>query len=268
MPLFNGFISEFAIYTGLVGSSVSSSVILPIALTCGLTGLAFIGILAVLCFTKVFSISFLGAPRVPHGEKISEGSAAMLTPMLVLGVFIVFIGFFPLLALPLLKNLVRQFLPGLTAADWDNLMRLFEGLSLALATLGGLILFFLVWRWLLLRGKEVTIFKTWDCGYQAASSRMSYTGSSFAAPFMQLVAPFIPHQVKIQRPQGSFPQDAHYESRHDDFIACYLVNPLNSFIRWFMGLFAWMQSGRTQQYILYGLVFLVLLIIWIMVMPS
>ena len=113
----------------------------------------------------------------------------------------------------------------------------------------------------------MAIFKTWDCGYQAVNSRMSYTGSSFAAPFLHLVAPFIPHQVKVEPPEGSFPRVAHYESHHDDFIAFYLVTPLNSFIRWFMGLFAWMQSGRTQQYILYGLVFLVLLIVWIMVMP-
>ena len=111
LPLFSGFISEFAIYTGLVRSLAPGSAIFHVAVACGLTGLAFIGILAILCFTKVFSVCFLGLPRVPHEEKLSEGSAAMLTPMIVLGVFIVFIGLFPLLALPLLKNVVRQFVP-------------------------------------------------------------------------------------------------------------------------------------------------------------
>jgi len=28
-------------------------------------------------------------------------------------------------------------------------------------------------------------------------------------------------------------------------------------------MFTWIQSGQTQQYILYGLVFLVILIVWI-----
>jgi hypothetical protein len=187
--------------------------------------------------------------------------------MIVLGVFIVLIGFFPLQALPLLRNVVGQFVPDVASAGWENMMALFGRLSLALVVLGGLILFFTALRRLLLRGKAVTIFKTWDCGYQVAGSRMSYTGSSFAAPFMHLVAPFIPQHLKIKRPRGLFPRAAHYKSHHDDFIAFYLVNPLNSFIRRIMGLFTWMQSGRTQQYILYGLVFLVFLIIWIMVMP-
>jgi hydrogenase-4 component B len=232
-------------------------------LACGLTGLAFIGILAVLCFTKVFSICFLGLPRVPHQEKLSEGSAFMLTPMIILGVSIVVIGFFPLLALPLLKNVVGQFVPGFASAGWDNMMALFGRLSLAMVILGGLILFFMTMRRMLLRGKEVTIFKTWDCGYQEASSRMSYTGSSFAAPFMHLVAPFIPQKITVKQPQGLFPKDALYESYHDDFIAFYLIKPLNVAILWCMGLFTWMQSGRTQHYILYGLIFLIILIIWI-----
>ena len=132
-----------------------------------------------------------------------------------------------------------------------------------MVVLGGLILFFVALRRMLLRGKEVTIFKTWDCGYQVASSRMSYTGSSFAAPFLHLVAPFIPQQSKSRRPRGLFPRYAYYESHHDDFIAFYLIDPLNSLIRWVMGLFTWMQSGRTQHYILYGLIFLIILIIWI-----
>ena len=267
MPLFSGFISEFAIYTGLVRGLASGSAIFPVAIACGLTGLAFIGILAVLCFTKVFSVCFLGLPRVSPKEKLSEGSAFMLTPMLILGIFIVFIGLFPLIALPLLKNVVLQFIPRSASMDWNDMMALFGRLSLAMVVLGGLVLFFVVLRRILLQGKEVTIFKTWDCGYQVESSRMSYTGSSFAAPFMHLIAPFIPHQVKVRQPQGLFPRDGHYESHHDDFVAYYLINPLNSFIGWFMGLFTWVQSGRTQQYILYGLVFLVILIVWIMVMP-
>lgn len=264
LPLFSGFISEFAIYTGLVRSLVPGSAIFPVAIACGLTGLAFIGVLAVLCFTKVFSVCFLGLPRVPHEVKLSESSAFMLTPMIILSVFIVLIGLFPLLALPLLKNVVGQFVPLVASTGWDNMMVLFCRLSLAMVILGGLILFCLALRWVLLRGKEVTIFKTWDCGYQVASSRMSYTGSSFAAPFLHLVALFIPQHIKVRRPRGLFPRYAHYEGHHDDFIAFYLVDPFNRVIRLAMGLFSWMQSGRTQQYILYGLIFLIILIIWIM----
>lgn len=267
LPLFSGFISEFAIYTGLIRSLAPGSAIFHIAVGCGLTGLAFIGVMAVLCFTKVFSISFLGMPRVPHREKLSEGSVLLLAPMVALGIFIVFIGLFPLLVLPLLKNVVAQFVPGIVATEWEQVMSLFRRLSLAMAVLGGLIIFFLALRRLLLTGKSVQIFKTWDCGYQVESSRMSYTASSFAAPFQQLIAPFVPQHLKVRRPRGLFPQEARYESHHADFIAYYLVDRLNSYLRRFLGLFTWMQTGRTQQYILYGLVFLVMLLVWIIVMP-
>jgi len=268
LPLFSGFISEFAIYTGLVRGLAAGSAILRIAIGCGLAGLAFIGVMAVLCFTKVFSVCFLGSPRAPRPERLSEGSAALLIPMAALSVFIILIGLYPLLALPFLKNTVTQFIPGSTAAAWDNLMALFGRLSLATAALGGLIVFFLSLRQLLLRGRPVQIFKTWDCGYQVESSRMSYTASSFAAPFLQLIAPFVPGHLKVRPPQGLFPREASYESHHDDFVAYYLIDPLNGLVRRFLGLFTWMQSGRTQQYILYGLAFLVMLIAWIIVMPK
>ncbi len=267
LPLFSGFISEFAIYTGLVRGLSRGSVILRVALACGLVGLAFIGVQAVLCFTKAFSVCFLGLPRTPRDEPISEAPASMLAPMFTLGIIILGIGLVPLLSLPLLKNVIFQFLPAGTATDWDGLAELFSRLGLAIAMLGGLIVFFLALRWLLLKGKPVTIFKTWDCGYQVASSRMSYTASSFAAPFLQLMAPFIPQVVKVRSPRGFFPRKARYESHAEDFVAFYLLGPLRRFLDWFMGLFTWMQSGQTQQYILYGLTFLFILIIWIIFTP-
>ncbi len=268
MPLFSGFISEFAIYTGLVRSLAPGGAILNIAVGCGLAGLAFIGVMAVLCFTKVFSICFLGLPRVPHQEKLSEGSALLLAPMVALGILIVCIGLVPLLVLPLLKNVVAQFVPGIVATEWEQMMSLFRRLSLAMAVLAGLIIFFLVLRRLLLTGKPVRIFKTWGCGYQVESSRMSYTASSFAAPFVHLVAPFVPREREVMPPQGLFPQEARYKRHYADFIAYYMIDPLSSLLSRFLGLFTWMQTGRTQQYILYGLVFLVMLLVWIMVMPS
>lgn len=267
LPLFSGFIGEFSIYTGLISSLAPGNPLLSATVACGLAGLAFIGVMAALCFTKFFGITFLGVPRVPHREKLSEGSALLLAPMFVLGIAIMCIGLFPWLVLPLLKNVVAQFLPGIVATEWEQLLSLFRRLSLATAVLGGLSLFFLALRRLLLTGKPIRIFKTWDCGYQVESCRTSYTAGSFVAPFLYLVAPFVPRDREIVPPQGFFPQEAGYKSRYADFILHYLLDPLTRLFSRFLALFTWMQTGRTQQYILYGLVFLVILLIWIMVMP-
>ncbi len=264
LPVFNGFISEFAIFAGLARSLTLGSVSLNVAILCGLAGLAFIGALALLCFTKVFSICFLGTPRVPHPEPLTEAAFSMVAPMLVLTVMILGIGLFAPLVLPLLTHVLGQFVPGLGGAEFAGLLALYRRLSLAIAALGGFSLFFLGLRWFLLRGKAVTRFKTWDCGYQEGSSRFSYTASSFAAPFMQLVALVVPQELHVQPPQGLFPREAHYASHSHDLLEIMLIRPVNAFLGRFLGLFTWIQSGRTQQYILYGLIFLVLLIIWIM----
>ena len=56
-------------------------------------GLAFIGVMAVLCFTKVFGIVFLGSPaRRRIREPVTEGSALFLAPMFALTALILFVG--------------------------------------------------------------------------------------------------------------------------------------------------------------------------------
>ena len=125
-------------------------------------------------------------------------------------------------------------------------------------------MFFLGVRRLLLRGKPVAAFKTWDCGYQTGSPRFQYTGSSFAAPFLRLIEPLVPFRRRVQPPEGLFPGEASFESHGVDIVEAGAVRPLTSLIRRALGSLAWIQSGQTQSYILYGIVFLVVLIVWIM----
>ena len=63
LPPLNGFISEFLIYGGLYNWLYSASLISLMAIVFALVGLVLIGGLAILCFTKAFSIVFLGNPR-------------------------------------------------------------------------------------------------------------------------------------------------------------------------------------------------------------
>jgi hydrogenase-4 component B len=63
LPPLNGFISEFLIYGGLYNWLYSANLISLITIVFTITGLVLIGGLALLCFTKAFSIVFLGNPR-------------------------------------------------------------------------------------------------------------------------------------------------------------------------------------------------------------
>jgi formate hydrogenlyase subunit 3/multisubunit Na+/H+ antiporter MnhD subunit len=263
LPLFNGFISEFAIYFGMVKSLSVDWVGQNFAAVVGIAGLAFIGVMAVLCFTKAFSISFLGSSRTERHETLCEASGMMLVPMLVLAVFIILIGLFTPVVLPLLSGVVKQFLREASFAAWNEILELFIKINHALLVFGGLIVFFIGLRWLLLRHRTVTIFKTWDCGYQAENSRIQYTASSFAFSFLGLVSGLVPQKKLLVRPQALFPAQAEFTSQSDDLAEYWLIRPVIRFLHYILHLLSWIQSGRTQQYILYGLIFLIILVIWV-----
>ncbi len=261
LPPLNGFISEFAVYIGAAKGLAAAQMATNLASLVCLTGLAFIGIMATICFTKVFGIIFQGNSRTSAEHHPREVSGWFLTPMFVLGGLILVIGLGIPLVLPLVESVVRPF-----AADPESfvvLQKIYWQATHGLWILTGLILFFILLRFLLLRNRSVSVFKTWDCGYQASDPRLQYTASSFASNFMALVKLAIPQNQKLESPQGYFPTMAGYESHGDDIVERWLVRPLIDFLQRFFNLFSWIQSGRTQQYILYGLIFLIILIIWI-----
>ena len=263
LPLFNGFVSEFAIYLGLVRSLSSNSLSVVVAALVGFSGLAFIGAMALLCFTKVYGICFLGLPRTEYRSEPNEKESTLLVPMGILTFFMMAIGLLPWLAVLLLKNVVMQFLPTGSSDIFQAILPTFRTISIALSGFAAVFLFFFGLRALLLRKRKVEAFKTWDCGYQVGSSRLQYTGSSFAQPFLQLVSELVPQRIHVEKDPVLFPRDASLESHTQDLSERFIFRPAIRLLNRFLDAFSWIQSGRMQQYILYGLIFLVFLLIWV-----
>jgi formate hydrogenlyase subunit 3/multisubunit Na+/H+ antiporter MnhD subunit len=265
LPLFNGFISEFAIYLGLTKGFSVNNLAVDILVIISMSGLALIGVMAVLCFTKVVGICFLGMPRKEYDENTSERSFTFLAPMITLSIFILLIGLLPGIILPLLYHIINQFVYTVTNFNYvfQNIINVYNWLSQALCLFGGLILFFMLIRMLLLRKRTVSTFKTWDCGYQAESSRLQYTGSSYTMPFLNLVSGLVPKSTTVKVHQDLFPKQSHLETSAHDFTERYFIQPGMKFLQSFLNAFEWIQSGRMQQYILYGLILLVILLVWI-----
>jgi hydrogenase-4 component B len=65
LPPLNGFVSEFLIYGGIFNWLSNAGLVAMIIIGFSLLSLVFIGGLALLCFTKAFSIVFLGNSRKP-----------------------------------------------------------------------------------------------------------------------------------------------------------------------------------------------------------
>ncbi len=263
LPLFNGFVSEFAIYLGLAKGFSYTSVSLNIVMLIGFSGLALIGIMAMVGFTKLFGIAFLGTARESLHKKPEEGSSPLLLPMIVLAVFIFVIGISPLLIIQILYPVLKQFMNVDIESTLGSVLSLYSSLSGAFILFTGITLIIFLVRKYFLKNKKVKQFKTWDCGYQVESSRLQYTGSSYSLPFLELVAELVPQKTIVESQHDIFPNEAHLKTSQHDFAERFFVQPILKFVRKFLTMFAWIQSGKMQQYILYGLIFLLIILIWI-----
>ncbi len=265
LPPFNGFVSEFYIYWAMLSGLKGGSTLLTVVMSIAFAGLAFIGAMALLCFTKVFGIVFLGSPRTEYSHQPSEGHWTMQAAMLIEVVFIIVIGFLPQYAFMIVNNIISVFSGSFPGNDLNSVFITLSGLSRGLMVFSCIAMVLLFGRFLLLHGKSVYKYKTWDCGYQAGNTRMQYTASSFAAPFIRLIRPVYHLHEKVSRPEGIFPPAAEFESHTDDKFEHTIINPLIDYVEKFLNAFTWIQSGSTQQYILYGLMILIAISIWIMV---
>jgi len=262
LPPFNGFVSEFIIYIGLLKGFEIKSLNILVIFILSFGSLAFVGSMALLCFTKVFGVAFLGEPRSKEAQQVKEDVPyIMLFPMIVLALFIFAIGLFPQYAVKLTAG-AAGFLTGakfsVSAIFPAHLMNMISAIALGFLGLTG---FMLLIRSLILANKKRERFKTWDCGYQVPNSRMQYTASSYAAPFLSLFSPFFAVTSDTVKPQGYFPGTAKFNEKKRDVVEYYFIRRLTGFIDGVLKKFTWIQSGDTQLYILYGVIFLVVALI-------
>lgn len=262
LPPFNGFISEFLIYMGLLKGFAIKDVNMLIVLILSIAALAMVGTMALLCFTKAFSIVFFGMPRSEEAQSVkSDVSKIMIFPMSILAVLTLLIGVFPQFALKfvlnpanaLIKNnlIINNILP-------INLMRTVSGCCfLFLATVVSI----LIVRNLAIKNKKSEVENTWGCGYKNLNNRMQYTASSYVSPFLSMLKPLFIKHFDIKTAKELFPKEAHFHLDIQDIEEFYILNPAIKANKIFLSKFQWIQGGNTQRYILYGLIFLVLALI-------
>lgn len=262
LPPFNGFISEFLIYSGLfkgmkgVGVPVLSMFIFSIF------GLTLIGGLALLCFTKAFGTVFLGSARHPLHHTPNEFSLGRLIPMYAIILMMVVIGIFPQFVIQLLTRPVGLFtdFPGYSLSfmqfPFTDTLTNIGYAAFGLFALTGLI--FLIRKYLTSRKPEV-IGETWGCGYVAPTPKIQYTASSFVRSYRKLAEPLLSIHTHKKDVEGIFPTDGAHETHPDDKAEEWLIRyPLLN-LRRFFDRFAFLQNGNPQVYILYGVAFITII---------
>jgi hydrogenase-4 component B len=255
LPPFNGFISEFLIYSGLygaLGTSSNSTIIIILSIS----GLSLIGGLALFCFTKAFGIVFLGKARHSHSLSAREADPKALLPAYMIAFFIVFIGLVPQLFIGVLQNTVQEFTGLSVPGNYISLTELMQHVSLSV---GSLILLVAI---LYLIRKAITTFKvvsrgsTWGCGYTVASPSLQYTASSFARSYAKIIKPLVLTNKNKDEIRDILPSPLQTETHFYDKLEAGLIDWPVKNLKGFLGRFRFLQNGSVQFYVLYGVVFI------------
>ena len=259
LPPLNGFISEFVILGGLYNWLYSASLLSLIAIVFSIGGLVFIGGLALLCFTKAYSIVFLGNPRELNNSEIHETGFWQLFPMYLTVSLMIVIGLFPSLFISILQKPVNLFthhivfnlnlikvgaLDSLKVVNW-----LFLGMILFVAALYLL-------RKLITRKRVISTDITWGCGYKGSTGKMQYSAGSFVRSYSKLAKPVLDIEKNEVEIAEIFPDVKYYKTEPYDKIERLIIDKPLKLIHRLTDMFTFLQNGHLQRYILYGIVFI------------
>jgi hydrogenase-4 component B len=248
LPPLNGFVSEFLIYKGFFRASDLLPGYSPIALLFAIVGLAFMGGLAVACFTKLYGIVFLGQNRSDLApSRRREPRLSSFTLLSLAGLCAVF-GVFPAVGLHLIGPSLTE-LTGVAQApaDWPS-------------PLGKLPVVFLLFLALLSAGYTLKLWlqhntgarrrETWGCGYAQVTPRMQYTASSFAEELVKLGRPMLALTIHWKALRATLPAARAFHSQcRDRMEEGWLW--LNRGLGRLLAAFHWIQSGNIRHYVLY-----------------
>lgn len=265
LPPLNGFVSEWLIYVGLLNNVATGKMV--VASVAALVGLALIGGVVILAFTKLYGTVFLGSPRSHAVAEASEADNYRMAGMALPLVGILAVGLYPQGAVALVSRAARFFLPELDEPAERLAEQIFpESLSNICLTAWLLVAIVgLVW-WLksrTLKRRTVETGPTWGCGFTAPNIKMQYTGESFSEGLQSIATTMTQEKGESEAVahQEIFPTSHHFALRHKDKIETLfsawwmeLMRRINSYVMR-------LRTGKINHYILMALAFLALVLI-------
>ncbi|MBW6492486.1 MAG: hypothetical protein K0B15_14980 [Lentimicrobium sp.] len=265
IPPFNGFVSEFVIYSGLIEGLKSNSLPQIILFVISLAGLSTIVGLSLLTFSKAFGTIFLDTARETLPHKPKEAGYLMLIAQYLIVLVMLSVAFYPQLYL----NATREILMGVSNFEYLSLSA-FSSHSAKISSINmysilliGLTSLLWLLRSQVLKQKSQQIDTTWNCGYLAPNSRMQYTGKSFSKPLVKIF-----NFLMIERkqfldlePGKNFSTKRKYLSACYDFIEIRFSNFFVNRMVYSANCFSFTQNGRIQSYDLYGIIFILAMFI-------
>jgi formate hydrogenlyase subunit 3/multisubunit Na+/H+ antiporter MnhD subunit len=262
LPPFNGFVSEFLLYAGILIGIKSMGVAYATMMIFSLAGLALIGGISMLTFTKVFGTIFLGSPRTHLHQQPKEVSLLMRLPQYFILVIMLSISLFPQFYLSATSNVASIFIPAASSAPVIP-----ASLINSMASIGKFSMLFLIIIGIILFIKKIVTIKrpvatgpTWGCGYAVPSAKMQYTGKSFSKSLGKLLNFITLEKKKYKEIPANeiFPKKRKHSSHYKDLFETKVLNVIIDRFLYSLNYFKFIQNGNIQLYILYGVFFIVL----------
>lgn len=262
LPPFNGFISEFFIYSGLVEGLKSNNLSEIILLVLTFAGISIIGGISILTFTKTFGTIFLGNEREPHPHQPHEVSRTMLIPQYIIVAVMLCVVFLAPYFLKVVNNISYGLTNHPSLINYNELgsyTHIAWNISIYSALFIAIVALFYGIRHYALRNKVQTIKPTWGCGYTAATAKIQYTGKSFSKPLNKIFNFLLIENKQFEKidHREIFPKKRTYITKSFDFIEHRLINPILNRLIFLTNYFMFIQNGRIQSYVIYGILFIV-----------
>ncbi len=261
LPPLNGFISEFLIYSGLFKGILAGQLTPTAFFVASIFGLVIIGGMAMLCFTKAFGVIFLGTERHPLPATLQEAEFSKLLPKYMIAALIILIGIVPQIFITVVSKPTTLF-TGQNVFQMQP-MEFIKTLQLISIAAVAFILLCVVIIWIkktVAKPSMIAVSPTWGCGYTAPSAKLQYTANSFVRPFRKLVRPLLMMNKKEGEIKGVFPNPIHSTSHPYDNLELVLIDIPLRYLKGFIGRFKFLQNGNPQFYILYGVVFIFIIL--------
>jgi NADH:ubiquinone oxidoreductase subunit 5 (subunit L)/multisubunit Na+/H+ antiporter MnhA subunit len=266
LPPFNGFVSEFVLYSGLLEGLKTTGIAQISLLVVTLGGLSIIGGISVLTFTKTFGTIFLGAERKQLHHQPAEVSRVMLWPQYLVVAVMLSVAFLPGFYLNTIFNLLGSLGNVRLIAEPAGLTAYSESITnvnlyslLFMSVVAG------IWvvRAMIIKDKPQEIQPTWGCAYVAPNNRMQYTGKSFSKSLGKMFGFLLVEEKKYKELEAGeiFPVHRKYGSHYHDFFEFRFINLITQRLVYTANYFKFIQNGRVQSYVWYGIVFMVAIFI-------
>jgi len=264
LPPFSGFMSEFLIYSGLIEGISNDNLQFSSLMIICVAGLAIVGGLSILTFTKTFGVIFLGNQRKQLTHTPHEVSKIMLIPLFVIIAVILTISFFPGLLIKPLENSLSVFYTDISFIEsLNSTFSILSKIGLVSLLFFSLIGIIYGMRYLLTKNKIKEISPTWGCGYVAGNTQMQYSGKSFSKSLAKLFS-YITIEKKVYNEienSNIFPESRNFISNYKDFFEAHFISHFKKWIMRFIDLFIFIHNGKLQVYILYGLFFIITILV-------